>query len=396
MNEELTKALDDKFESLKNDIQEAREKGATKEEVQKLTDALKRQGDLYEDFQERLKAEKIETILDQYKDFLVENIDKINEVRKAGKGVITFTPKAVGPLSTSTGGDAETPDVNHNTNLGSWSLRNDNPLLSMCTVMSTRSANYSYTDLLPKEGGYGFVAEGGSKPQIDFTWTNRYAKPKKAAAHMVLSSEAEQDIEGLLTAAREYLQAKHDLFKVNGIYFGSGTGSEPEGATTLARLFVAGDMAAKIDSPKILDVINCCVTDIYTTENYEDEMEKMANVALMNPVDFLTEFVSAKDERGLLLYPQASLFNVVKIGGVTIKPWKKIPTGKIFVADMKKYNVINYIPFKITVGWINDQFITNQFTLVGESRFYAFTRQLDRNAFIYDDIETIKTAVTAA
>jgi len=143
-----------------------------------------------------------------------------------------------------------------------------------------------------------------------------------------------------------------------------------------------------------MDVVNACVTDIYTTQNFTDEIEYMANVAMINPVDFYLELVSAKDERGLPLYPQAGLFNTVTIGGITIKPWSKIPAGKIFVADMKKYNLVNYIPFSIRVGWINDQFITNQFTILGESRFFQYVKNLDQNAFIYDDIATIKTAIT--
>ena len=116
----------------------------------------------------------------------------------------------------------------------------------------------------------------------------------------------------------------------------------------------------------------------------------MANIVLINPVDFYVQLVSAKDLQGLPLYPQAGLFNQVTIGGVTIKPWDKIAAGKIFVADMKAMNVVNYVPFSIRLGWINDQFITNQFTMVGESRYFQFVKNLDRQAFIYDDIATGK------
>jgi hypothetical protein len=104
--------------------------------------------------------------------------------------------------------------------------------------------------------------------------------------------------------------------------------------------------------------------------------------------------VSAKDANGLPLFPTASLFNRVIIGGVTIIPAEEIPAGKIFVSDMSKYNVTNYVPYKVSIGWINDNFITNQFVILGESRFHAFVKKLDEQAFIYDDIATVKTAIT--
>jgi len=117
---------------------------------------------------------------------------------------------------------------------------------------------------------------------------------------------------------------------------------------------------------------------------------------MINPIDFFIQLVGAKDGNGLPLYPQAGLFNEVRIGGVRIIPWIKIPVGKIFVADMKKYNVVNYVPFSIRVGWINDQFITNKFTLVGESRYFQYVKNLDQAAFVYDDIATVQAAITAA
>ena len=62
---------------------------------------------------------------------------------------------------------------------------------------------------------------------------------------------------------------------------------------------------------------------------------------------------------------------------------------------MSKYNVTDYVSYTIRIGWINDQLITNEFTMVGESRFHAFVKKLDEQAFIYDDIATIQAAITA-
>lgn len=393
MNEELRKALEDKFALVQNDLAEAQKNNASKEELKELHEAIKTQGLALQDFIDAQAKQETKSIMEQFKAFVTDNVDKIEEIRKNGTGVIEF--KAVGDMSTASGGDgAVVPPANMNTQLGHFNYRNDDALVNLATVTSTNSASLVYTELEPKEGGYEFVAEGGTKPQIDFKWSNQYETPKKVAAHEVLSEEVVTDIARMDSVARELLQKRHGLFKANAVYFADGTGDLPTGATVYGRAFVAGAMALAVSTPNFMDVINACITDIYTTHNYIDEASYMANVVLVNPVDFFIELVSAKDGNGLPLYPQASLFNSVSIGGVTIRPWAKIPAGKIFVADMSQYQIVNYIPFSIRIGWINAQFITNQFTMVGESRFYAYVRRLDQQAFIYDDIATIKTAIT--
>lgn len=390
---QVLELLEKKFKSVQDELKTAQENGASKDEVLKLHETLKTQGKAIEKLTENLKEKKIETLLVQFKDFVTENIKDINAAAKDKNKSVSFVSKAVEPITTGSGINVGTASPLHFNNIGNVNLRNDNALLQLANVTSTNSPVGVYTEMLPKEGDYAFVAEGGTKPQIDFKWENRYTEPKKAAAHQVLTTEVEQDVDRIMSVARNYLLRKHDLFKVNGVYFGDGTGENPEGATTIGRVFSAGNLALKVVNANFMDVVNACITDIYTTQNFTDEMPYEANVVLINPDDFYIELVSAKDGNGLPLYPQAGLFNSVTIGGVTIRPWIKIPSGKIFVADMSMYNVENYIPFTITFGWINDQFIKNQFTMVGESRFYAYVRQLDRQAFIYDDIATIRTAI---
>lgn len=399
MDEEIKKALEAKFKESQDNLAKLQKEGeATKAELLKAHAKIEKQGIALQDFMEAQKEKKIETVLGQYKNFLTENYDEIEAIRQKGPGAggMTFVPKAASDMSTASGGNVETAPTNMNTSLGNFNLRNDNSLLNLCSVTSTNMDSFPYTETLPEDETYDFVAEGGSKPKISFKWENRYQAPRKIAAHEVLSSEVAQDIQNMVDVARTYLRTKHDLFKVDAVFFGDGTGIKPIGATVYGRTFVAGDMALKITKPNFMDTVNACITDIYTTQNFVDEMPYKANIVMINPIDFFVEFQSAKDENGLPLYPQASLFNQVSIGGVTIIPWSKIPSGKIFVADMSKYNVVNYIPFQITVGWINDQFITNQFTMVGESRFYSYVKNLDQQAFIYDDIATVKLAITKA
>jgi hypothetical protein len=404
MDEEILKiqkALEEKFVAVQTQLQTLQKEGASKEELEKAIKAIEIQGQALEDFISEQKAKAVLSLEQKFANFLFEKQEEIGKIFKAGSGEIVFNPfvdKVPAAITTGSGTDEETVPPVMNTQLGTFNLRNDNDLLSYATTSSSSTPVVTYVEMIPKDGDYAFVAEGAEKPQIDFKWEKRYPTPKKAAAYIILTEESVTDYKRLESVAREYLRKKHDLFKVNAVYFGTGIGALPTGATVYGRTFVAGDMADALALGKVnfMDIVNAAITDIYTTQNYVDEASYMANIVMVSPIDFYLNLVAAKDDNGLPLYPQAGLFNTVTIGGVTIKPWIKIPAGKIFVADMSKYNVVNYIPFSIRIGWINDQFITNEFTMLGESRFFQYVQNLDQAAFIYDDIATIKAAIEAA
>ena len=324
---------------------------------------------------------------------IIDNHEEIQKIFTKGNGVLEL--KVVGEITTATGVNTSPPNLVGtqlapiaNVNLRGMDIE---PLFN---VLQTSQAAYAYTEAVPKDGDYTFVAEGTSKPQIDFKWETNYAKPKKIAAWMHLTEESVMDVKGLESVARDYLRKKHDLFKSKQLLFGDGIGENAKGATKYGRTFVAGGMALKVATPNFMDVVNAAITDISVTHNYQDETPYYANLVLVNPIDFFLNVVSAKDANGLPLYPTASLFNKVVIGGVTIKPEESVPAGKIFVGDLDKYNLTNYMPYTVKIGWINDDFIKNMFVILGESRFHAFVKKLDQQAFIYDDIATIKTAIT--
>lgn len=324
---------------------------------------------------------------------ILENQEEIQKVYAKGNGVIEI--KVVGDISTAVGVNTTPPNIvgTQVAPLSNVNLRGMD-IEELFSVLQTSQAAFAYTEAVPKDGDYTFVAEGAAKPQIDFKWETNYAKPKKIAAWMHLTEEAVADVKGLESVAKDYLKKKHDLFKAKQLLFGDGLGENAKGATSYGRAFVAGTMALKVATPNFMDVVNAAITDIATTHNYQDETPYLANLVLVNPVDFFLNVVSAKDANGLPLYPTASLNNRVVIGGVTIKPEESIPAGKIFVGDLEKYNITNYMPYTVKIGWINDDFIKNMFVILGESRFHAFVKKLDQQAFIYDDIATIKTAIT--
>lgn len=361
---------------------------------------------------EGAKPLTLKTIEKAVRDFIKEKFDDIKTLKQKGQGFIEFEVKAVGTMtsgnaivdnsgSSGTVGSATNPDgipeligvqmappsrVNLRTNL----------INGMVNNFSTSLAAYPYTESIPKDGDFAFqLTEGAAKAQIDFKIETRYAQPFTLAAWEHLSEQSVQDIPGLQSIATGFLKDKHDIKKQRAILFGDVSLTELVGATEYGRVFAAGSMANTVRFPNFMDVVNAAITDVYTTHNYQDEMPYMPSLVLVNPIDFFVFLVAAKDERGLPLYPNASLFNQVQIGGVTILPEEMIPAGKIFVSDMSKYNVSNYLGYRVKIGWINDDFIKNQFVILGESRFHAYVKKLDQQAFIYDDYATILAAISA-
>jgi hypothetical protein len=409
------KALKQRFEDAQTELDNLKKTSASKDEVQNLTNSMIKQGEAMLEFNKSEKEAIIEDFGVQYGKFLEKNQESISDILASGHGKIKFEPesyvnsddalniknglearKAVGPITHANGTIVGTVPANNDARLQNINYRNDNRFINLATTVPTNSFSYPYTEAEPKEGGYGEVLEGGTKPEMDLDWITRYVTPFKIAAYEVLTEESAKDIPRLVSVARTQLRARHDLFKANQIYFGAGDGiTAIEGATVAARTFSAGGMALGVVNPNFMDVVNACVTDIYTTHNFVDESSYVANGAMVNPVDFYLDLVSAKDSRGLPLYPQASLFNEVTIGGMKIAPWEKIPSGQIFVADMSKYNLTNWVPYSVSLGWMNAQFITNEFTMLGESRFHAFIKNHDLQAFIYDSIATIKSAIAS-
>jgi len=405
MNEELKKMLEEMNDSYKQlaasnaskedlaAIKTAMDtvKNYSEEEISKLNDIIKTQGEAIKDLENSVPSgEDFEDEFAQIKSYIEENFDEIKELYSNKGKQLEFEVKAVGNMTTGSGQMIDQPRALgpiHDANMRSANLVN------LCSVSSTNLPSFPYVDTFPKDGNALNVAEGEAKPQIDFRWEVRYSNPTKIAAYEIITEEASQDVQNLMSVARNYLRKRHDIALEKDIYFGDGSGANSTGATVLARKFNAGSMANKIDAPNFIDAIFAAIVDIQTTHNYEDEDSYYANVVLVNPVDFFINYIAAKDGMGRPLYPQASTTGSVTIGQVTIYQSERIPAGKIFVADMSKYNLKKYKSYTVRIGWHNDDFIKNQFVILGESRYHAYVKYLDKAAFVYDDIDVVLAAI---
>lgn len=326
---------------------------------------------------------------------LLDAIKGVYENR--GNGSIEVT-KAVGNVTTGnvttdTGGSALLDMLNADIIAD---IRLNMPFIEdFATVSSTNKPVYTYVDYLPGEGDVQFLGEGGTKTQLDLDITVKTQTPSKAAGYEILTEEAITDIPRMESNAKGLLLRKYLLKRQNGILFGDGIGTNPTGVTKFAALFDPDTwLGTKVDTPNLHDCIIAVANQIYTTTSYTDDVEYYPNVAFVNPADFAALRL-AKDGTRQYIFPSITLFNDKTIDGIRMIPKNKIPQGYILMGDFQKLNIIDYVAYSVRIGWINDQFIKNLFTMLGEGRFYTFVKALDQRAFVYDTIANVTAGITA-
>lgn len=302
-------------------------------------------------------------------------------------GVIT-----TGSVTTSTGGDALLDMLNADDIMD---IRLRQPFIEeFSNTGNTSKPVYTYVDYLPGEGDIDFIAEGGIKPQLDLDITVETETPVKAAGYEVLTEEAVTDIPRMEANARGLLFKKYLLKRQNGILFGDGIAPNPLGITNIAAAFnPATWTGAVVVAPNLYDVIVAVANQIYTTFSYTDDVEYYPNVCFLNPAD-VADWKVTKDGNDQYLFPTININKEQSISGIRVIPKNEIPAGYILMGDFTKLNIIDYIAYSVRMGWVNDQFIKNLFSMLGEGRFFVYVKNLDQRAFVYDTIANVVTGIT--
>lgn len=378
------KATLKEFNELKNSIDAMIEKGATKEDIEKeykkLEKILEEQGKQIT----AIKRGKIFKFVD-VKKAIEEKLDSIKSFIHSKRGEVElYVQKAVALVTTANVADGTIANQNISNVNGADESNAGNILRgtwieTYSSVSRIARAFYSYVDWKPKEGDAAVVTEGGTKPQIDFQAVTTQVAPTKVAAFEYLTEESITDIDELDSVAREILLGKVMLKRQATIlsYVNSN-----------ATAYVAGGaLSGKVDTPNLFDVVKAVATQIYMTENYTDDPKAIANVAFVNPYDF-AEFQLSKNADGSYILPQFAQMDGV-LAGIKFIENPDITAGHVLVGDFKKLNIKNYIDYSVRLGVVNAQFIDNEFTMVGETRYFAYIKNLDTKAFVDATIATV-------
>ena len=369
---EATKGLVEGQVKLENQVKEVAES------ITSLEETIKTMGNTnWDDVSKRIE------------DYLTENHEQIKAVYR-NKGVFDIS-KAVGTVTTANGTLPTALPANfvaERQGVPNIALRRPS-LLDYVNTYSTNQKSLPYIEAVPGEGSFAVVAEGAEKPQLDIDWVTRYATPLKFAGYIKVTEEAIEDIPRLRDLIVNYLKDKHDLFKEAQVF---------SYINTNATAFVTGGaLSGSVTMPNIMDVVNAMQLQIVNTPNYTDEPDFMGDLVLLNIADFYKMFGTAKDAFGRPLFESGYQGGrTFQYNGYTFIASTLVTAGDIILMDSRKIDVTTYSPYRVEIGWVNDDFIKNQFVILGESRGHIFIKNHDKRAFVKGTIATILADIKAS
>lgn len=361
-------------------------KKATAELSKTITDQetiLKAQGDKINGLIESQK--KPFSGMEMIEDVFKANSPKLKELFKAGQGFIevNLEGKAVDSVAnsitnmTSPPGSPYAPGIS-NVPLDVYTiLRNQQFVSSYTDNGTTDVSRLAWINELTLAGAPALVLEGGSKPLTSRTFQVEMSTAKKIAAAIQITEEFDTDLPYLSSQVKSLLQldlvrAYDDQIQADVI-----AAASPFDFTTAGiGGYNLGALKGSIYDATLWDALTAM--GLYPRIN-----NFIPNVSLINPITW-GKMQMGKDTVGRYNYPSDDL-----ISKINAQIGNKLWPDNALVGDMKQFKVLKYKDFVLKMGWINDDFIRNQFTIVAEVRFHDYISTARKKAIVYGEAKWI-------
>lgn len=407
---ELEEALNQKYEQTtsglmkKEDFESFKQKEIAElnNQLLQLEKAAKEQGEAINKFLDGSSGgSKVKSI----EEFFTDLVPKIKDLRKAGAGVIEITSedlrkagvfnfrggaKAAGTTSLGVGTVGGTDGSIVNTvgapgspylpGLGGSDLelfdivRNPNFILNHVDVGRTNQSRLAWINEVEYVGTPNMdIAESGAKPLVQHKFQVEFSVAKKAAARIALTEEFEDDVPGLATAVRRMLQ--QDVIRA----FDDAIQTQVIAA---ARPFEITGLDGLVPFTTLFDAIGALLAQV-------GYYNFVPNTAGLNTVT-AWQMNMDKDSEGRYLNPPF----IDRINRLLVEA-NKIAVGYGLAGDLTQFKVDIYKEFTLRVGWINEQFINNEFSILGELRYHSYISDSRKKAIVYNQLNAVQQKITA-
>ena len=213
------------------------------------------------------------------------------------------------------------------------------------------------------------VAEAAQKPESVITWAERTLLIEKIADSIPVTKEAWADVGFIQGELDRLLRINLALKKDDLLWDGDGVTPNIKGVFTSAGAFTTTPYDDSVEAANLFDLASVVATDISNTR----QSKYKADTIIVNPINMLGLRL-AKDGQDRYLFQGQSLpWNVVESSQVT--------ANTMLVGDFRYGTIYDLEDVVIEMGWINDQFIKNAFTILAEQRLGLLIRTVDETAF---------------
>jgi len=231
-----------------------------------------------------------------------------------------------------------------------------------------------YFDQAAVTRGAAWVAEGAQKPESAISWIERSLLIQKIADSIPVTKEAWTDIPFIQSELKRLLEVNLSLKIDDSLYDGDGVAPNITGVYTYAPAFVTTPYADSVESANLFDLIAVVAADIQSGMGSKYN----PNTVLINPINALGLAVAKSPQGNYLLPPFGNVSNVL---GMRIVASGQVTPNTMVVGDFSYGTIYDLEDFTIEMGWINDQFIKNCFTILAEQRLALLIRNGDLGAF---------------
>lgn len=379
------KATQDQVDALKKSTEQYNDK---LQEMQKHYDALDiRLGNAFGNSNPNKKKSFQEVL----QEGLSENKKHLTEKAVNGKHFdfgFDLHSKAVGDMASSSNlsGDSGTYFVTPDRVPGVVGIPSEpNRIRQYLPAGSTTSNVIRHIRYTGKEGAPGMVAEGGSKPQMDFDFTINDESVRKIATYVRVPEEMIEDIPFLSSFIASQGMVELKLVEDAQLISGDGTGQNLNGLITTADDFTAGALAGAIDDAQYISVLRAAANQVRL--NYYNPTSIM-----MHPTDVTLMKELKRTDKGYLI-PESLNNAVPSIDGITVIQNTNVPQGEFLIGnfgvavqlfDRMQSNVRMYDQDR-------DNPIKNLITVVIEERLALVTYR--PGAMVYGAFDTATAAL---
>jgi len=352
--------------------------GENSKKIDQLTKALETQGEEIRKFFEAGKSKDTTKTLDE---ILQENSEKIrglSQASKSGRDNVKIT------LSKETIEKTLVSRANVTAGTNAFRVPGVGQIAVVTSVISTLFRHVDvgensggvirYLDQSAITRGAAPVAEGAQKPESAITWIESLSPIQKIADSIPVTKEAWNDLAFVKSEIEALLNFNIALKVDQQLYNGTGITPELKGVYTSAILYAGTTFDDSVEQANIADLVMILAADISNGKNGK----YVANTVLVNPMDALRLKLSKTIDGIYLTNPFIANGN---LSGMQIVESSQVAPNTLVVGDFRFGTIYDLEGFVIEMGWINDQFIKNQMTILAEQRLMLLIKNVDADAF---------------